>query len=98
MINQDRLIQTLKENKFDVVMHFAGLVKVEESLKNPEKYNFSEYNGEEFVRSYFTFRIEKLVISKQLQKIFSVNNIIDRIISSFPNSKSTNFNKLKIYL
>ena len=46
----------------------------------------------------YSFRIETLVISKQLQKIFSVNNIIDRIISSFPNSKSTNFNKLKIYL
>ena len=46
----------------------------------------------------YSFKIETLVISKQLQKIFSVNNIIYRIISSFPNSKSTNFNKFKIYL
>ena len=29
-------------------------------LENPEKYNFSQYNGEEFVEAYLIFRMEKL--------------------------------------
>ena len=51
----------LKENKFDVVMHFAGLVRVEESLKNPEKYNL--YNFEK-AKVFFN-----LCINSGLKKI-----------------------------
>ena len=32
----------LQNNEFDIVMHFAGLIRVDESVKEPEKYN--EYN------------------------------------------------------
>ena len=32
----------LKQNHFDIVMHFAGLIRVDESVKEPKKYN--EYN------------------------------------------------------
>ena len=32
----------LKNKEFDIVMHFAGLIRVDESVKEPEKYN--EYN------------------------------------------------------
>ena len=28
--------QILKSNKFDAVMHFAGLIRVDESVKNPK--------------------------------------------------------------
>ena len=36
----DRLIITnlLQKKKFDILMHFAGYIQVEESVKNPEKY------------------------------------------------------------
>ena len=34
----------IKEGDFDLVMHFAGLIRVDESVKEPEKYN--DYNCE----------------------------------------------------
>ena len=37
-INDDMLISDLiQSNKFDLLMHFAGFIQVEESVKNPEK-------------------------------------------------------------
>ena len=33
----------LKENRFDIVMHFAGLTRVEESVKYPEKYQLHNF-------------------------------------------------------
>ena len=33
----------LKNNEFDIVMHFAGLIRVDESVKNPKKYNECNY-------------------------------------------------------
>ena len=37
---KDKLIleKLFKENKFDAIMHFAGLISVEESTKNPDIY------------------------------------------------------------
>src|SRR6056300_1675504 len=32
----------LKKNNFDFVIHLAGLIRVDESIKNPKKYN--DYN------------------------------------------------------
>ena len=38
-INDDMVISDLiQSNKFDLLMHFAGFIQVEESVKNPEKY------------------------------------------------------------
>ena len=50
--DENKICSLLKDNKFDVVMHFAGLVKVEESIKDPEKYNF--YNFEK-AKNFFSF-------------------------------------------
>ena len=36
--NKENLNNVLKSEKFDVLMHFAGFVKVEESVHNPNKY------------------------------------------------------------
>ena len=36
--NKEKLSNLLKLEKFDVLMHFAGSIKVEESVSNPEKY------------------------------------------------------------
>ena len=51
----------LKENKFDIVMHFAGLTRVDESVKYPEKYKL--YN---FEKSKIFF---SLCIENNLKKI-----------------------------
>ena len=45
----------LKDNNFDLVMHFAGLVKVEESFKSPEKYKL--YNVDK-AKSFFNYCLE----------------------------------------
>ncbi len=36
--NSNEIIRILKSNNFDILMHFAGYIKVEESVKYPEKY------------------------------------------------------------
>jgi len=54
----------LKENKFDVVMHFAGLTKVDESVNNPDKYN--DYNFEKsksFFNCCFENNLKKIIFS-----------------------------------
>ena len=45
-----KISNLLKENNFDLIMHFAGLVKVEESIKFPEKYKF---NNIEKTKNFF---------------------------------------------
>ena len=45
----------LKENKFDIVMHFAGLTRVDESVKYPEKYKLHNF---EKSKIFFSLCIE----------------------------------------
>ena len=42
--NKKKITQIIKKNNFDIVMHFAGLVKVDESIQYPKKYNDFNYN------------------------------------------------------
>ena len=64
-ISDNKIInQLLVENNFDLVLHFAGLVKVEESIKHPEKYYLYNY---EKAKLFF-----QLCINNKLNKfIFS---------------------------
>ena len=39
----DKISKIIKNNKFDLVMHFAGLIRVDESITHPEKYNNYNY-------------------------------------------------------
>lgn len=64
-ISDKQKIQTLlKDNNFDLVMHFAGLVKVEESFKSPEKYKL--YNVDK-AKSFFNYclgaNLNKIIFS-----------------------------------
>ena len=36
--NKNKVTALIKQNNFDALMHFAAFIKVEESIKNPEKY------------------------------------------------------------
>ena len=36
--NKNKVASLIKQNNFDALMHFAAFIKVEESVKNPEKY------------------------------------------------------------
>jgi len=59
--DEEKVSILLKNNKFDLVMHFAGLVNVEESFKFPDKYNL--YNVDK-AKLFF-----KYCISSGLNKI-----------------------------
>ena len=41
--DENSIQKILKENKFDIAMHFAGLTKVDESVKYPEKYKLHNF-------------------------------------------------------
>jgi UDP-glucose 4-epimerase len=62
--NRDKINQLLKNHKFDLVMHFAGLVKVEESFNCPDKYKL--YNIEKakiFFECCLSAGLNKIVFS-----------------------------------
>ncbi len=58
----EKVSNVIKGNKFDAVMHFAGFIKVEESVKYPEK--------------YFLNNTENSVKLFEICKINGLNNII----------------------
>lgn len=88
----------LKENKFDAVIHFAGLIKVEESFKLPKKYYLYNYNKTKtFFETCIKNNLNNIIFSstasvygkKKSKKNFSEN---DKLNPSNPYAKS----KLKV--
>ena len=62
--NQKKITQIIKKNNFDIVMHFAGLVKVDESIKYPKKYNNFNYNkGKIFLDTCLRNNLKKIIFS-----------------------------------
>ena len=53
--DESSMQKILKENKFDIVMHFAGLTRVDESVKYPEKYKLHNF---EKSKIFFSLCIE----------------------------------------
>ena len=54
----------ITKKKFDIVMHFAGLIRVDESIKEPEKYhNFNYEKARTFLNICFKNGINKLIFS-----------------------------------
>ena len=54
----------LKKNKYEIVFHFAGLIRVDESVDNPDKYN--EFNFEKakiFLQTCFNNNLKKVIFS-----------------------------------
>ena len=62
--NQKRVTEIIKGNNFDIVMHFAGLVRVDESIKNPKKYeNVNFKKGKNFLNTCFKNNLKKIIFS-----------------------------------
>ena len=60
----DKISKIVQDNKFDLVMHFAGLIKVDESILHPEKYN--NYNFEKakiFLDTCLENQLNKIIFS-----------------------------------
>ena len=59
-----KISSLLFDNKFDIVMHFAGLIRVDESVKEPKKYY--EFNFEKakiFLNTCFENNLKKVIFS-----------------------------------
>ena len=41
--DKNKVSKLIQSKKFDLVMHFAGLIKVDESMKKPKKYRKYNY-------------------------------------------------------
>ena len=54
----------IKSNNFDLVMHFAGLIRVDESVKQPERYrDFNYLKAKIFLETCFENDLKKVIFS-----------------------------------
>jgi len=97
-IQSNKVSKILEENNFDVVMHFAAFIQVEESTKYPRKYIKNNYeNTVKFLKKCKKYNLKNIIISSTAavygnsskKKTF---NEISKLNPSNPYAKS----KLKI--
>lgn len=62
--NEKVVTKIIQNNKFDIVMHFAGLTRVDESIKFPKKYdNFNYKKAKIFINTCFNNNLKKIIFS-----------------------------------
>ena len=73
--NTKKVAEIIRKNRFDVVMHFAGVIRVDESIKNPKKYNFINYEkGKIFLNTCFENNLNKVIFSSTASVYGNSNN------------------------
>ena len=62
--DEKKIENLITKEKFDIVMHFAGLIRVDESIKEPEKYHkFNYEKAKTFLNVCFKNGINKVIFS-----------------------------------
>ena len=62
--NEKVITKIIQNNKFDIAMHFAGLTRVDESIKFPKKYdNFNYKKAKIFINTCFKNNLKKIIFS-----------------------------------
>lgn len=62
--DEKKIRDLLKKEKFDLIMHFAGLVKVEESLLHPERYKLNNVDkAKTFIKACMECGLNKIIFS-----------------------------------
>ena len=62
--NTEKIKKILKDKKFSVVLHFAGLIRVDESIKKPKKYlTYNYFKAKKFFETCFEMGLKKVVFS-----------------------------------
>ena len=62
--DEKKVEDVITNEKFDLVMHFAGLIRVDESVKEPEKYNeFNVEKAKKFLNICFKNKLFKIIFS-----------------------------------
>jgi len=73
--DEKKVNEIIQNNQFDLVMHFAGLIRVDESVKEPKKYN--EYNFEKskiFLKICIKNNLNKVIFSSTASVYGNPNN------------------------
>lgn len=61
---KEKVKHLINNNNFDLVMHFAGLIRVDESVEQPEKYNDFNYSKAKiFLETCFENGLKKVIFS-----------------------------------
>ena len=61
---KEKVTKLIKDNNFDLVMHFAGLIRVDESVEQPERYNDFNYSKAKiFLETCFENGLKKVIFS-----------------------------------
>jgi UDP-glucose 4-epimerase len=61
---KEKVANLIKSNNFDLVMHFAGLIRVDESVEQPDKYrDFNFFKAKKFLETCFENDLKKIIFS-----------------------------------
>jgi len=61
---KEKVKKLIKNNNFDLVMHFAGLIRVDESVAEPEKYKEFNYSkAKTFLETCYENGLKKVIFS-----------------------------------
>ena len=61
---KEKVTKLIKDNNFDLVMHFAGLIRVDESVKQPKRYNnFNYLKAKMFLETCYKNGLKKIIFS-----------------------------------
>jgi UDP-glucose 4-epimerase len=61
---KEKVANLIKSNSFDLVMHFAGLIRVDESVEQPDKYrDFNFLKAKKFLETCFENDLKKIIFS-----------------------------------
>ena len=61
---KEKVANLIKSNNFDLVMHFAGLIRVDESIEQPDKYrDFNFLKAKKFLETCFENDLKKIIFS-----------------------------------
>ena len=61
---KEKVTKLIKNNNFDLVMHFAGLIRVDESVQQPERYNdFNYLKAKIFLETCYKNGLKKIIFS-----------------------------------
>ena len=70
-----KVSKIIQQKKFDVVMHFAGLIRVEESIRKPKKYiNYNYQKSKIFLNTCIKNQLNKIIFSSTASVYGNVKN------------------------
>ncbi len=99
--DEQKISKLLKDNKFDVIIHFAAFTKVGESVTFPEKYFENNYDkAKTFLNTCLKFNLNKIIFSSTGSVYGQVNkkNILEKNETNPINPYSKSKLKFEKYL